>query len=72
MMVHQTDQIEDILQMVRYSYGTTSIHQLYSVPFFVVIIVTGSGWLDVVTLHHSCKIKGEGEIVKGQSHRSTV
>lgn len=33
----ETDQIEDIIQVVQYSYSTTSIHQLYIVRFFFLL-----------------------------------
>lgn len=50
-MVQETDQIEDIIQMVQYSYSTTSIHQLYIVRFFFLCyIFKGSQGLDLVTI----------------------
>lgn len=55
-MIPQTDQIEDIIQMVQYSYSTTSIHQLYIVRFFSFVLFSGGlGGLTWSPLHHCCK-----------------
>lgn len=55
-MIQQTDQIEDIIQMVQYSYSTTSIHQLYIVRFFSFVLFSeGLGGLTWSPLHHCCK-----------------
>lgn len=39
-MVRQTDPIEDIIEMVQYSYSTTSIHQLYIVRLFLFLLLS--------------------------------
>lgn len=59
-MVQETDPIEDIIQMVQYSYSTTSIHQLYIVRFFFPLLyfqgVSGSR----LGHHYITAVKREG------------